>query len=434
MRRKWKYITLQDLVNNQLCSMLEAEANKGWMFHRINGPIITFKKAKPQKIKYQLDFHTPDKEYKDLLESLDYQLVDNHRNFFIYKNNDISAPDLHSDDATRIQALISYYTLPHPILSIILFVFCLAMSLHYFTKIKLLPFILGSFYMHSTLYISFFGVLIVYSMIGLSMFQSIIVKKLLQRLLENKKSYLVFDKICHSIINFFTILLLILFISLFINLSIEYLFVSVLIFVGASILVYNLFYLLYHKLSYRITSDIVRKLFMLVIIGLLVIVVYQLESVRFQSSENITLQPYQTNYKISTQEKSLFLTNTTFGGSNDQDKTELEVFIQCNSSIISDAVFKYQIIYYEADTRIMESKNIDALVYYEALSYMGDNVNISYLPYENAIKTYQPFQSTLVDRCYYNEKYMIAKKDNYILVVQIDESNEISSILTHYFK
>ena len=131
INRKVKNLKFQMIINNELQALLENEAKRSWILKKVSNQFLTFVKEEPQNIKYQIDFSTPTQEYLDILKQDGYEFVDNFKELSIYKNNNVLANDLQTDEITRLQALERIYTPKHLILLIILCLF-LMMFLEFF--------------------------------------------------------------------------------------------------------------------------------------------------------------------------------------------------------------------------------------------------------------------------------------------------------------
>mgnify|MGYP003414868655 CR=1 FL=1 len=83
IKRKIKNLKFQMIINNELQTLLESEAKKGWILKKVSDHLLTFVKEEPQNIKYQIDFSTPTQEYLDILKQDGYEFIDN----FLNRNN-----------------------------------------------------------------------------------------------------------------------------------------------------------------------------------------------------------------------------------------------------------------------------------------------------------------------------------------------------------
>ena len=102
---KIEYFNYQMIIEDTFSHYLSEKAKQGWILDHIILGYIIFKKSEPKDLKYQLEYGETDYDYDDFLKEVGYEATCVYNNIVIYKNKDIHAPDLHSDDIVRLQAL-----------------------------------------------------------------------------------------------------------------------------------------------------------------------------------------------------------------------------------------------------------------------------------------------------------------------------------------
>ena len=116
---KHERIDYKMIIEDTFCDYLSAQAKEGWIFTGIHAERISFKYQEPQDIKYQIEYGTLDYDYEDFLKENGYEGVCQFKRMIIFRNYNIHAPDLHSDDYVRLQAA-KHMMGKHPLLIFVL--------------------------------------------------------------------------------------------------------------------------------------------------------------------------------------------------------------------------------------------------------------------------------------------------------------------------
>lgn len=108
---KVRYRFINDLLMREkdCLTYLEKMAIKGWKLEKIGLIWFKFKKQTPKQLKYQFDYIPIEDEYLKILELDGYKFVDNLQDISIFYNENIEAPDLHTDKITKLMALKNNY-------------------------------------------------------------------------------------------------------------------------------------------------------------------------------------------------------------------------------------------------------------------------------------------------------------------------------------
>ena len=109
--KNYKYIkmTQEYLDDENLISLLQQQAKDGWLIKRIDHSYITFIECEPKTFKFQIDYVTITKEYKNVMTELGYRYLCSLDGMNIYCNEDLDAQDLYNDELTKIMSQLNYY-------------------------------------------------------------------------------------------------------------------------------------------------------------------------------------------------------------------------------------------------------------------------------------------------------------------------------------
>lgn len=421
------------LLNDDLQNILEKEAKEGWIFKKISNSMLKFKKEEPQDIKYQIDFSSPTQEYKEILKQDGYEFVDNFTELSIYKNNNINAYDLQTDETTRLLSLERMFTPKHPIIFFLVNVFYLCIleffRLIVFDSLRSLGTILQSIDVWC-IYLILLLLFLVEIFITLEQY---LYKCIVHCQLQQKKYYLLPTKIIEIIIKILSIIMIILGIyilvsQIFDNHWIDFI-VKTLILYG----IITLFRYMITKIAYRIESEPMQKIVKIVTFILYICAFTFVSSTEISKETKNNIKPYMNDTQINQDIYSNIFYTSYVSTIEDFDtiykKEEYEV---CLNDFIAKEIFKSEISYYERETRMPTQEEIDKIT--EETGEWSSN-DVPYQSYENAIETYHKYSNSLVDECYYNDLVFIARKDQTILISYLqNEDNYIDQVLNHYFK
>ncbi len=103
-KTKRERIDYQMIIENTFCDYLDAKAKEGLVFSSIGMEDVVFIIEDPCNKKYQIEYGLTEYEYDDYLEDIGYKLVSKYKNMTIYANDNINAPDFHTDEDVRLNA------------------------------------------------------------------------------------------------------------------------------------------------------------------------------------------------------------------------------------------------------------------------------------------------------------------------------------------
>ena len=431
---KFENIDYQMIIENTLGEYLTNKAKNGLVLHKITFDQLSFEVCDPQNIKYQLEYGETEYEYDDFLNDIGYELVCLYQGISIYKNNDIHAPDLHSDESVRLQSLNKIVN-PHPILTVLsILLLCFPLSLIFnfilhssktlgtlFSLIEIIPF---------TLMLLWLAALLIVNII-----QSFILKNIIKQVSNNvNPNYKPLYRI--SKIRSFMFYLLIIIIpfillqvlELFTNNVIE----SILHILFTSIAVALIYFILLLKKN-RINK---RFICMITIFAIVLISgVRQIIDEKINIPETTPVSSsYMKEYTSYQKNNGLLIDSILFEYSTDNSgyyADKYEMYKTCLNEYIAVEVMKDDIINYENETRA-SPEMIDKILNETGEYSTGD---IPFYNYEEALSHLTKYNNELVDECYYDNHFMIVRKDNHILVSYMqDEENYIDNIIEYYFK
>lgn len=436
---KFKTETLdyKKIVENTYDKYLENLAKNGWILKSNFRGILIFKKEEPQDIKYQIEYQTYlDYEYADYLAKEGYELVSNFDNIIILQNYNPHAPDLHSDDNIRLEVLNKVATKQ-------LILACIALALTWLPLYFIIwfffnePFNLG--YLFETLDVLPFLLLLFFIFIIpiIIIIEFIIIKNNIQQCLKNQEPQFKYYNIINKISSLTSYVLMILFVlgiitliyKTFINPKIM-LFEIIPIIVGSFLINFSIKMIK----KYRIN----QKLALFVFIILTAIIVGISQNNRDYSNTEAdpipTISSYMKEYNDYHEYDNLLIDTIEFNNhleDNLNNNDYKEIVKTCLNSFIAKEVMKNDIIRYENETRATPEA-IKDLLDKTGQYTTGD---IPYYSFEDAFKNLKQHTNSLVDECYYNNHFMIARKDNKILISYMqDEDHYLENIIEHYFR
>ena len=432
INRKVKNLKFQMIINNELQALLENEAKRSWILKKVSNQFLTFVKEEPQNIKYQIDFSTPTQEYLDILKQDGYEFVDNFKELSIYKNNNVLANDLQTDEITRLQALERIYTPKHLILLSILCLF-LMMFLEFFRYLIFSqPLSWGYFFQNSDLWCLYFFFISLILLCVLNISVSFAIKHGIQYQLNHQTSNfrfaIVLEKIIH-VISFIMILLSIyVVIDVFVNENWLDFFIRVLIIFA----IITLFQYIINKWVYRIASESLQKVIKISAFIIYICAFTMMSDIHFVSQEKTMPSSYMTDATSQESYSNIFSTSYITSLENTEKIIKKEMYITCLNDFIAKEIMKANIMDYERETRMPTQEDIDRIT-----EETGEwsSADIKYLSYDDAFQTYQRYATPLADECYYNGFVVIARKDHTMIISYLqDEDHYIDHVLSHYLK
>lgn len=437
-KAKSERIKYEMIINDTLCDYLTKQARQGWILYTIYAGRLCFKKDNPQDIKFQIEYSDTEYEYDDYLEELGYKRIGTYNNITIYKNNDIYAPDLHSDDEVRLKALKKNETRLMKIGAILMAIGGLPLWFIIWIFLNQ-PLSLGYIFENILIIIFLLSICLFLLLPIFQFIEAILLKRIIEKITKNEepnyKTFAIIEKISSIYIYCIGItypITLIFVLFRFIQDS-GNMFINLLtIFGGAGLVL--LFGYIANK--YRIN----KKLYGIVFILVLSIMSGIRSNFRNESDKTSkpdptpTIQSYMEDYNHYTETNDIFVDSKRFTNQLEDNLTTnncLEDIKICTNEFIAKEVFKSNIVYYENESRATP----EAIK--ELLDKTGEYVtgDIPYYSYEDAVKNLVVYNHILVDECYYNNYFMIARKDNKILISYIQkEDNYINNVIEHYFK
>ena len=433
---KYERIDYKMIIEDTFCDYLSKRATEGWIFFKVVGERILFEKDEPKDIKYQIEYGTLDYDYEDFLKENEYIWVCQFKRMTIFKNYNVHAPDLHSDDYVRLQAA-KHMISKHPLLIFsLLALLCLPM----FIFINFLPEVFTSFGAFlkniGIIPMTLFMICVLCTLV-LGTLQSIVTKNIINKVIDGKEvDYKLFDtinklmSINSSVYVAFYMIAPLWIIYLFIN-DFSYHFINLSVRVGAALLMFPIGKLLY---KYRVE----KKLIWIIVMTLGVILVYSAEGIvePIKKKEEVHIPVVDSYMKVEASykhEEGLLIDYFAYSYNPDSlwNPIKYELVETCINEFVAKEVMKDDIIVFEKETRASNEyiQNIlDETGFYSS----GDVESKSY---KEAVLTLTQYNHNLVEECYYNEHFFIARKDNKILVSYMqDENNYIDNVIEHYFK
>ena len=435
-KTKHERLDYQMIIEGTFDEYLNKKAKEGLIFNSIALEDVVFTIEEPCHKKYQIDYGTIDFEQHDYLEELGYKMAGIYKNIKVYVSDDTHAPDLHTDEIVRLKAAKRLIN-KHPLVwfSIVLFL--------------TLPFLLivGAFansfrtlgsILKSGEFIVFALFLIVpYIGFVLVTLQSIEIKRIVNKLMDDKEvNYKCLNFITDAIRKLMKIYTPVLLIAIlcFIPfvLTDKYYILYRIISRGLIVVLAYLAFLVMRK--YRIDLKVMMAVFVVIYaIG------YGLVQSNFFPSEPqketpiITVDSYMGEDAHYHEEKHMLYSYMSYSYNPEHlwNPVKYEYMATCLNEVVAKEIMKDDIVVYEKETRASNEyiKDIlDKTGYYTSM-------DVKHKSYKEAFKTLKEYKHELVEECYYNEHFFIARKDNKLLVSYMqDEDNYIDNVIEHYFK
>lgn len=432
-KTKYKLFNYLHVLEDSLTDLFEEESRKGWHITKFGGTCLKFKKGNPKDIKYSLDYIIPDDEYKEILSQQGYEYIDNLQSLFLYRNNNIHADEIHTDNLTKYQAIKDCLAPTRNIYLSILVIFLTAiLSSHIFSKVFMYPFVLGSIYKYLSLYLtSLFFIMFILFFI-LYIISQICMKVHLNKLSNNENGYLKQNQIINKLMNIFTIIFLL--VSAVVSIVILQTNPKIIITLVLSFLVISIYSYFINKLVYRISDDFKRKISTILVVIIFFITHFAVQNIEFEKQElPLLIKPYMDNYSFKFSEENFLTTDyTLYGRENNNDNfTAYEDYSVCLNNHIAKKIFESNIIY--LDSYLKNNMNLNDLFWNNHSIWFDEK--FTFRSYDNIITSLQEHKNSLIDKCYYNDMFTFILKDNKVLVTYTNNNIEhIDNIIEHYFK
>ena len=425
---KVRYRFINDLLMREkdCLTYLEKMAIKGWKLEKIGLIWFKFKKQTPKQLKYQFDYIPIEDEYLKILELDGYKFVDNLRDISIFYNENIEAPDLHTDKITKLMALKNNYKIVNiaTIFILTLIFFIMDKDPGGFYKIFVRDTI-GSYILNSSLVFNrylFNMLLFIFCLDGIIQLLS---RCNLDLKIANKKSYDILIKYLFWFENIVSLLILLTIIIYSIN--IIFYNPKMLISLGICIIIYIPFYYFLNKIVYRENDYNIRIFKRIIAVSLFFVAMLVISNIDFSSKNDLVASKYQTAPQIENeQSKTLLISRFSIYGNDDKDTIFYETVYTCLNDYLADETFKELVCQGERESRmpfLVNDEFVDD-------SWLEDK---KYLSYDQAIKKFSKLENNYVDKCYYLNDEYYAIKDNKILITKLADGVDINNVLQDYF-
>ena len=421
---KYKYTFLKNRLfyDEILIPYLDKMSKKGWNLVSVNS-FFKFEKSS-QVYKYQVDYNPLTDDYLETLDHLGYEHVCCMQDMHIYRNVNLDAEDLSSDEDVLCEAKLKMFK-PWAIAMCIL----AAMIFYGFTSFFswLYRFSWGSIFLNLDVCFSLF---LIYVGCFLWLFAALFIYLKRRALKKRTYSYQKFnylDGFVRIVIDILAILMIgMLFVLKMNNLS------SLLSFSGYFILI-TLFATIINTKIPLIKNPIKKKIAVIVSVAVFVGVNFLYNEIDFSKLDKqemtITLPK---NKRIDENNSNLLVDTTTFIQKIGKDKDDgeaiysFEGYYQCLNTFVSKNIFKELVLERERQTRMPSDKEIDQIVE-EKGSWRSDE--IGYNTYQNVLKKFKKRKSMYFDQVVEIGRYQLGIKGKKVLVVY-DE--DIDDFYHHY--
>lgn len=427
---KVRYRIINDLLmrEDDCVAYLEKMAVKGWKLEKVGLTWLKFKKQTSKQLKYQLDYTPLEDEYLKVLELDGYKFVDNFRDISIFYNENIEAPELHTDKVTKLMVLKNNYKLTNiaAIFIISLIFFIMDKDPGGFYKIFVRDTV-GSYILNSSLVFNryFFDLLLfIFCLDGVI---QLLCRYNLDLKIADKKSY---DRLIRYLFWFEnTVSLVILFLIIIYSINIAFYNPMKLISLGICALIYIPFGYFINKIVYR-ENDFDRRMIKRVLAVILFFAaIFIVDRIDFNSEDDLVFSKYQTAPQIKNeQSKTLLISRFSIYGSDDEDTVFYETVYTCLNDYLADETFKELICQGERQSRMPTIEGDEFVV--EDDSWLEDK---EYLSYNQAIKKFTKLENKYVDKCYYLNDEYYSIKDNIILITKLIDGINVNNVLEGYF-
>lgn len=421
---KYKYTFLKNRLfyDEILIPYLDRMSKKGWNLVSVNS-FFKFEKSS-QVYKYQVDYNPLTDDYLETLDHLGYEHVCCMQDMHIYRNVNLDAEDLSSDEDVLCEVKLKMFK-PWAIAMCIL----ATMIFYGFTSFFswLYRFSWGSIFLNLNVCFIFF---LIYVGCFLWLFVALFIYLKRRALKKRTYSYQKFkylDGFVRIVIDILAILMIgMLFVLKMNNLS------SLLSFLGYFILI-TLFATIINTKIPLIKNPIKKKIAVIVSVAVFVGVYFLYNEIDFSKLDKqemtITLPK---NKRIDENNSNLLVDTTTFIQKISKDKDDgeaiysFEGYYQCLNTFVSKNIFKELVLERERQTRMPSDKEIDQIVE-EKGSWRSDE--IGYNTYQNVLKKFKKRKSMYFDQVVEIDHYQLGIKGKKVLVVY-DE--DIDDFYHHY--
>lgn len=421
---KYKYTFLRNRLfyDEILIPYLDKMSRKGWNLVSINS-FFKFEKS-TQIYKYQVDYNPLTDDYLETLDYLGYEHVCCMQDMHIYRNLNLEAEDLSSDEDILCETKLKMFK-PWAIAMCIL----AAMIFYGFTSFFswIYRFSWGSIFLHLDV---FFSVFLLYVGCFLWLFAALIIYLKRRALKKRTYSYQKFKYLDGFVHIFLDILAILIIVMLFVlkmhRLS------TVLSFLGYFILI-TLFATIINTKIPLIKNPIKKKIAVIVSVAVFVGVYYFYNEIDFSKldKQEVTIT-LPKNRSVDENNSNLLVDTTTFTQKIGEDKDDgediysFEGYYQCLNTFVSKNIFKELVLERERQTRMPSDEEIDRITE-EKGSWSSDE--IGYNTYQFVLKKYQQGKSKYFDQVVKIDQYQLGIKGKKVLVVY-DE--DIDDFYHHY--
>lgn len=421
---KYKYTFLRNRLyyDEVLIPYLEKMSKKGWNLVSIN-TFFKFEKT-PQTYKYQVDYNPLTDEYLETLNYLGYEHVCCVQDMHVYRNLDLNAEDLSSDEDILCETKLKMFK-PWMI------IFCLFSAIFFFSITKFLSWLYrytwGSFFLNiDTYFIS--SMLYLYSFLCVFCALLIFVKRrALKKRTYSYQKFKYLDGAVRVLIDIFAIFTIIILFVLKMNR------LSMLLEIIGYFIMIMLFAKIVNTKIPLIKDSSKRKIASIVAVVIFVGAYYFYGEIDFSKLDKQEVTITLPNKKnIDEKDSNLLVDVTTFNQKigYDQEVDEpvysYEGYYQCANTFISKNIFKELVVEHEREERMPSDEEINKITD-EKGSWSSDEVK--YDTYQNVLKKYKNNHSKYFDTVIEIGQYKLGIKEKNILVVY-DE--DIDYFYSHY--
>lgn len=423
---KYKYTFLRNRLyyDEVLVPYLEKMSKKGWNLVSMN-TFFKFEKT-PQTYKYQVDYNPLTDEYLETLNYLGYEHVCCVQDMHIYRNLDLNAEDLSSDEDILCETKLKLFK-PWMI------VFCLFSAIFFYGVTKLLSWFYrytwGSLFLNLDTY---FNSLLLYAgsfLCVLGAFSIFIKRRALKKRTYSYQKLRYLD----GIVRFVTIILFVFTILMFFILKMNRL--STLLEIGGYLIIVATFAKIVNT-KIPLIKDTAKKKIIIIMTVIIYVGIFnlygELDFSNLDKQEVTMTLPKNKN--VDVKNSNLLVDITTFnqkiGHDQEVDETVYsdEGYYQCANTFISKNIFKELVVERERDERMPSDEETNEILE-EKGSWSSDEVK--YNTYQNVLKEYKSKQSKYFDTVIEIGQYKLGIKEKNILVVY-DE--DIDYFYSHYLK
>lgn len=435
-KTKHERLDYQMIIEGTFDEYLNNKAKEGLIFHSIALEEVVFTVEEPCHKKYQIDYGAVDFEHHDHLEELGYKMAAMHKNIKVYVSDNIYAPDLHTDEIVRLKAA-KHLVNKHPLIWFsILLILCLPLFLIWCGLLDSMR-SLGSILKYAEFIVCTSFLIIPYIGAVFVTIQSLEIKRIVNRLMDDREvSYKRLNFISKFIRKLMKICMPVLLIAIlcFIPfvLTDKYYFLYVIIRSGVILILAYLSFLVMRK--YRIDLKVIMAVFVVIYaIGYGLVQTNFFPSEPQKETQIITVDPYMSEDAYYHEEKHLLYSYMSYSYNPEHlwNPIKYERFAVCAHEFLAKEIMKDDIVTYEKETRASNEYIEDIL---DKTGFYS-STDVKHKSYKEAFKTLKEYKHEFVDECYYNHHFLIARKDNKLLVSYMqEEDNYIDNVIEHYFK